>query len=95
MRELTTTEIENVSGGFGFIGAGIGGAIGLASALSQNASPYGAFAAAALGAASGAAGNYAGSAAAGGVVLRTAWGVRSVGLGYTSGVAAGKDEDDS
>ena len=42
-----------------------------------------------LGGLSGLAGNMAGSVAAGGFVMRSAWGIRSVGLGFSSGQMAG------
>ena len=88
MRELVDFEIDEVDGAFGLHGAVIGGAIGLGSAIYAGGSASNMLAATALGAASGAAGQFAGSAAAGGLVLRGAWGVRAVGLGIGSSVAS-------
>jgi len=81
MRELNRQEVENVNGGFGWIGAGIGAATGIGSAIVNNGSIGEIFAAGLLGGLAGFTGNLAASASTGGFFVRSAWGISSVGLG--------------
>ena len=81
MRTLTKDETDQVSGGVGALGAGIGFAVGFVGKKMGGGSNKAALAAGVLGAVSGAAGNLAGSAAAGGLFVRGAWGLRSIGTG--------------
>ena len=87
MRTLAKNELDQVSGGLGVQGAVIGAAIGLGAALASGSSASATARAVVLGGLSGAAGNFAGSAAAGGLAIRTAWGIRSIGLGVAGSVS--------
>ncbi len=94
MRVLTKSEIDDVSGGVGLLGFGLGAAIGFGTSIGR-VSTQQVFAATLLGGLSGAAGNFAGSAAMGGLVVRGAWGIRSIGLGVAGGAAATEDDSAS
>jgi hypothetical protein len=88
MRDLTCEEVDNISGSFGFLGAGMGIAVGAGGQWLNGGSANQIIAGGILGGLSGFAGNMAGSAAAGGFVVRAAWGVRSVGLGVAASAPA-------
>jgi hypothetical protein len=88
MRDLTCEEVDNVSGSFGFIGAAVGAAVGAGGQWAYGGNFNEIVAGGKLGGLSGFAGNMAGSAAAGGFVVRAAWGVRSVGLGVAASAPA-------
>ena len=85
MRDLTCEEIDSVSGSFGFVGATVGALVGAGGQWAYGGNFNSIVAGGILGGFSGFAGNMAGSAAAGGLVVRAAWGVRSVGLGISAG----------
>lgn len=85
MRDLTCKEIDSVSGSFGFLGATVGALVGAGGQWAYGGNFNSIVAGGILGGFSGFAGNMAGSAAAGGLVVRAAWGVRSVGLGISAG----------
>ncbi|MDG1441078.1 MAG: hypothetical protein P8R02_00165 [Pseudomonadales bacterium] len=88
MRELSEEEIQEVSGAIGLPGIVLGAGLGAFTAITNKGSIDQVLLAALFGGAAGAAGNLAGSAAAGGFVVRTAWGIRSGGLSYVSGAIA-------
>ena len=87
MRTLTNDELAEVSGGVVWavgIGAGIGAATGLASSLHEGLGWRDTTTNMMLGAMAGLAGGMATTAAAGGIIVRSAWALRSVGIGSTS-----------
>jgi len=99
MRALTASEIDECSGGLGWvapvIGGTIGGAIGFAGAWYDGGSAGDIAIATALGAMSGLAGGIAGGGGSG--LIRAGWGLRAVGYGFASSavVSSGKEDDDS
>ncbi len=86
MRELTSEEIEQVGGGVGLLGAGIGAAIGGGSALFNGASPGQVVGATILGGVSGFFGGIATSSFAGSAA-RSMFGTFSVETGILSSAA--------
>lgn len=86
MRVLTRNELDEVSGGFGPIGVAVGVVGGALASAATGGNGGAILRSAAIGGLVGLTGGMAGAASAGGLMIRTGWAMRSVGLSVAGSV---------